>query len=161
MISMEELIGEIEITLRTLRLPFRKATVVKNASLQFISEDFGVVISAIDRDDYTFVRNAVKSALPDFRYVFISTADDLLEAKDEIVWALMRGGFMRHIRLSFPRQFTNLLQEGFGDKIINERLRRWGDQPKYKFLIDENTKAKQLPISMLTATDPAFFDYMP
>jgi hypothetical protein len=161
MISMEELEAEVIITLRTLRIPFKKATVVKNVSNQFISDDFGVVISVMDSSDYTFVKGAVSSAYPDYRYIFVSTQDSLLDIKDEIVWALMKGGFMRYVRINYPRQFTNLIQEGFGNKIINERLKRWADKPKYKYLIEENNKAKQLPTSMIISNDPAFFDYMP
>ena len=159
--SMEELEGEILITLRTLRVAFNKVNVVKNVSTQFICEDFGMVISIINRDDYTFIKNAVASAYPDYRYVFVSTQDSLIEAKDEIVWTLMQGGFMRFVRTQQPRQFNNLILEGFGDKIINERLRRWQYKPKYKFLIEENVRAKELPVSMIISNDPAFFDYMP
>ena len=161
MLSMEELEGEIVITLRTLRVPFKKVSIVKNVSTQFICEDFGTIISAIDRDDYTFVKTAVMSAYPEYRYVFTSGHDNLLEAKDEIVWTLMQGGFMRYIRTQYPRQFNNLIQEGFGFKIINERLRRWAGKPKYKFLIQENEKAKTVPTNMIITNDPAFFDYMP
>lgn len=160
-LSIEELEGEVIITLRTLRVPFKKIAVVKNVSSQFVCDDFGVIISVIDRDDYTFVRNAVIAAYPDHRYVFISTADSLLEAKDEIVWSLMQGGFMRYVRTQYPRQFNNLVQEGFGLKIINERLRRWAGKAKYKFLIQENEKAKNVPTNMIITNDPAFFDYMP
>lgn len=161
MISIEELEAEIIITLKTLRVPFKKVTVVKNISSQYISEDFGVLISIMDSVDYTFVKNAVATAYPDYRYVFVSTQDNLVEAKDEVVWTLMQSGFMRYVRTNYPRQFNNLIQEGFGDKIINERLKRWGDQPKYKFLREENKKAKGLPTSMIISNDPAFFDYMP
>lgn len=159
--SLEELDSEVMITFRTLMLSFKKINVVKNVSTQFVCEDFGVIISTINRDDYTFVRDAVMTSFPDYRYVFVSTQDNLLEAKDEIIWALMQGGFMRYIRITHQRQFNNLVRDGFGNKIINERLKRWGDKPKYKFLIDENIKAKQVPTNMIITDDPAFFDYMP
>lgn len=158
---MEELEAEITITLRILRLPFTKVNVVKNISSQYVCDDFGVVISVIDRDDYTFVKTAVSTAYPDYRYVFVSTHDSLVEARDEIVWTLMQGGFMRFVRTQQPRQFNNLILEGFGNKIINERLRRWGYKPKYKFLIEENIRARDIPVSMIITNDPAFFDYMP
>lgn len=159
--SLETLDGEITITLRTLRVPFKRINVVKQISTQFICEDFGVIVSSINRDDYTFVRDAVAAAYPNYRYVFIATNDNLVEAKDEVIWALMQGGFLRYVRINYSRQFNNLIMEGFGQKIINERLRRWGDQPKYKFLIEENKKVLNLPTNMIITNDPAFFDYMP
>jgi hypothetical protein len=160
-LSLETLDAEVRITLQTLRVPFKKVNVVKQVSTQFLCEDFGVIISTIDRDDYTFVRDAVGTTYPGHRYVFISTQDNLIEAKDEIIWTLMQSGFMRYVRTNYQRQFNNLVLEGFGQKIINERLRRWGDQPKYKYLIEENRKALTLPTNMIITNDPAFFDYMP
>lgn len=159
--SLDTLDSEIIITLRTLRVNFKKVNVVKQISTQFVCENFGVVINTIDRDDYTFIRDAVASAYPNYRYVFVSTTDNLIEAKDEIIWSLMQSGFMRHIRTNYQRQFNNLIMEGFGQKIINERLKRWGDHPKYKYLIEENKKALTLPTNMIITNDPAFFDYMP
>ena len=159
--TLELLDGEISITLQTLRVPFKKVNVVKQISTQFICEDFGVIVSIINRDDYTFVRDAVAAAYPNHRYVFVSTVDNLIEAKDDIIWALMQSGFMRYVRRNYSRQFNNLILEGFGQKIINERLRRWGDEPRYKYLIEENRKALTLPTNMIITDDPAFFDYMP
>jgi hypothetical protein len=85
----------------------------------------------------------------------------LIEKRDEIIWTLMRGGFMTYIRQNFPRQFTRLIADGFGDKIIKERLRRWADKPMYRFLIEEDIKAKEVPTTMVLSMEPAFFDYMP
>lgn len=159
--SLEILDSEIIITLKILRVPFKKMSVVKQISTQFLCEDFGVIVSTINRDDYTFIRDAVASTYPDYRYIFVSTQDNLIDAKDEIIWGLMKGGFMRYVRTNYPRQFNNLVLEGFGQKIINERLKRWGDRPKYKYLIEENIKSLNLPTNMIITNDPAFFDYMP
>jgi hypothetical protein len=159
--SLEILESEVVITLQILRVPFKKVNVVKKISTQFLCEAFGVIISTINRDDYTFVRDAVMSSYPDYRYVFVSTHDSLIESKDEIVWTLMQSGFMRYVRTNYTRQFNNLILEGFGQKIINERLKRWGGKPKHKYLIDENKQALTFPTNMIITNDPAFFDYMP
>lgn len=160
-IPLPELEAELEITLRSLRLPFRKAHLVRDVSAQLVVDDFGVVVSALLRSDYGFVNKAVREHFPDYRYVYVSTFDSIIEKRDEIIWTLMRGGYMKFIRINFPRQFQQLITDNFGAKIIRERLRRWDNRPKFRFLIEENEKAKDIPITMILATEPAFFDYMP
>ncbi|RLD67352.1 MAG: hypothetical protein DRI98_12700 [Bacteroidetes bacterium] len=160
-IPFAEMEAEIAITLQSLRVPTKKVSVVPEASIQFISEGFGTIVSVINRADYGFVNKTVREQYPDYRYVYVSTYDSLIEKRDEIIWALMEGGFMTYIRENFHRQFQHLITDGFGNKIIRERLRRWGDKPMYKFLIEENTKAVDVPVTMVLATEPAFYDYMP
>jgi len=139
-IPFAEMEAEIAITLQSLRVPTKKVSVVPEASIQFISEGFGTIVSVINRADYGFVNKTVREQYPDYRYVYVSTT---------------------YIRENFHRQFQHLITDGFGNKIIRERLRRWGDKPMYKFLIEENTKAVDVPVTMVLATEPAFYDYMP
>jgi len=160
-IPFAEMEAEVAITLQSLRVPTKKVSVVPEASIQFISEGFGTIVSVINRADYSFVNRSVKEHYPDYRYVYVSTYDNLIEKRDEIIWALMQGGFMTYIRENFPRQFQRLVTDGFGNKIIKERLSRWNNKPMFKFLIEENTKAINAPVTMVLATEPAFFDYMP
>jgi len=160
-IPFAEMEAEVAITLQSLRVPIKKASVVPDASVQLISDDFGTIVSVINRADYGFVNRSVRGHYPDYRYVYVSTYDNLIEKRDEIIWALMAGGFMTYIRQNYPRQFQHLMTDGFGNKIIRERLRRWNNKPMFKFLIEENTKAMDAPVTMVLATEPAFFDYMP
>lgn len=160
-IPFAEMEAEVGITLKSLRVPTKKASVVPDVSVQFISEDFGTIISVINRADYGYINKTLREQYPEYRYVYISTYDNLIAKRDEIIWSLMEGGFMTYIRQNFPRQFQHLVTEGFGVKIIKERLRRWADKPMYTFLISENEKAKVVPTTMVLATEPAFFDYMP
>jgi hypothetical protein len=160
-IKLIELEAEIEIILRSLRVGFKKTNTVKDVSVQFICEDFGVIVNAINRSDYVYINKITRENFPNYRYMYISTFDDLLEAKEELIWTLMQSGYMKFIRMNFIRQFTELVVNGFGNKIIDERLKRWGDQPKFKFFVEENKEARQLPVTMVLATEPAFFDMMP
>jgi hypothetical protein len=160
-IPFEEMEAEIAITLRTLKVPSKKTSVVPDVSVQFVSSDFGTIISVINRADYSYINRSVREHYPEHRYVYVSTYDSLIEKRDEIVWALMGGGYMTYVRQNYTRQYHRLITEGFGDKIIKERLRRWADKPMYKFLISENEKAKTVPTTMVLSTEPAFFDYMP
>lgn len=157
----EEMEAEIAITLQTLRVPVKKVSVVTDVSVQFVSKEFGTIISVINRADYAYIHKTLLSQYPDYRYVYVSTYDNLIEKRDEIIWALMEGGYMTYIRENFPRQFNRLMVDGFGNKIIKERLRRWADKPMYKFFIDENVKAIDVPTTMILSMEPAFFDYMP
>jgi len=160
-IQFAEMEAEIGITLRSLRIPSKKISVVPEVSVQFICEEFGGIVSVINRADYSYISQTVKEQFPDHRYVYVSTYDNLIEKRDEIIWTMMEGGFMTYIRQNYPRQFTRLIADGFGDKIIKERLRRWNDKPMFKYLIAGNIEAKGAPTAMVLATEPAFFDYMP
>jgi len=160
-VELIELESDIEIVLRSLRVDFKKVYLVKDVSVQFVCEDFGVVVNAINRVDYFYINKVTLENFPNYRYIYISTFDDLLKAKEDIIWTLMQSGYMKFIRINFVRQFTELVMNNFGNKIIDERLKRWGDQPKFKFFIEENKEARQLPVTMVLATDPAFFDMMP
>jgi hypothetical protein len=161
-ISMEELEAEIDIILHTLRLKFRRIQLVRGAGAQFVCEDFGVIVSAINRTDYSSIKKVVREKFPGYRDEYVSTFDDLLKAREDIIWALMQSGYIKLIRMNFPRQFNKLIvSENFGNKIIDERLRRWGDVPKYRFFVEENKKAKEMPATMVLSMEPGFFDYMP
>ena len=160
-IKLIELESDLEIVLRSLRVNHKKVYLVKDVSVQFVCEDFGVIVNAINRADYAYINKITMENFPGYRYVYISTFDDLLEAKEEIIWILMESGYMKFIRTNFKRQFTDLVMNNFGNKIIDERLKRWGDQSKFKFFIEENKEARQLPVNMVLATEPAFFDMMP
>lgn len=157
----EAMEAEIGITLQSLRVPSKKTNVVPGVSVQFICESFGTIVSVIQRADYSFVRGAVEGKFVDYKFVYVSTYDNLIEKRVEIIWAMMEGGYMTYIRQNYPRQFQQLVTDGFGNKIIRERLRRWADKPMYKFLIEENTRALDVPVTMVLATEPAFYDYMP
>ncbi len=160
-VKLIELESDVEIILRSLRVDFKKVYLVKDVSVQFVCEDFGVIVNAINRVDYSYINKVTMENFPNYRYMYVSTFDDLLEAKEEIVWTFMQSGYMKFIRVNFKRQFTDLVMNNFGNKIIDERLKRWGDQPKFKFFVEENKEARQLPVNMVLATDPAFFDMMP
>jgi hypothetical protein len=160
-VKLIELESDIEIMLRSLRIDFKKVYLVKDVSVQFVCEGFGVIVNAINRSDYVYINKVTVENFPNHRYIYISIFDDLLEAKEEIIWTLMQSGYMKFIRVNFERQFKGLMMDNFGNKIIDERLKRWGDSPKFKFFVEENKEARQLPVNMVLATDPTFFDMMP
>ena len=162
MITVKALETEIEVMLKAYRVPFRKEALESNLPNLYIIEDFGVIISGFERVEYTIVANRIATHYKGYRFIPITTMDNMNEKKDEVLWELMRSGYMRYIRTSYPGQFKTLLtQYGLGRKIINERLRIWGDAPKYKYLVEENRSFLGSSEVYALSMDPAFYDFMP
>ena len=161
--SLDELEADIKTMISSFRLTANKATLLREASFQFIIEEFGVIICGINRADYTMVRESINTRFGDgWRVVYVSVQDPLLEKKDDILWELMRGGYIQHIRSKYPRQFRELVvMQNFGKKIIDKRLAVWGDTPKYRYLVDENKAALKEASTYILSINPGFYDYMP
>jgi hypothetical protein len=159
---MEELEDQIKIVLDTLRVSSRKISLIKDVSFQFVIDDFGVIISGINRADYKLVKEAVEGQFPGWRDIYFTTFDEVNQIKEDIIWELMKGGYMRWVRFTFPRQFNNLIaMEGFGKKIIKKRLEIYGDKPKYRFFVSDNEAALVDADSYILSIDPGFYDMMP
>lgn len=161
--KLSELEAHVSIMLNQLRVPYKQISVIRNVTSQFVVEDFGVVVCCINRMDYKQVSDVVSEKFEGFRTLFITTNDTLSKAKDEVLWGLMRGGYLKWLRYNFKRNLINTLTgpDNLGHKIIKERLRIWADKPKYKFLIEDNIVALNNGVIRELNDDPGFFDYMP
>ncbi len=160
--DMIELESGIEIMLRALHVPFKKVVLIKDVSVHFLIEDFGVMVCGINRLDYTEVNEKVDKEYPGWRLVYITTNDDLVEMRFDVIWTLMQSGYMKWVRINYPREFKNLIIEGgFGNRIIDERLKRWGDLPKHRFFVQDNISARNSATNYVLSSEPSFFDYMP
>ncbi|RLI65977.1 MAG: hypothetical protein DRO67_01855 [Candidatus Asgardarchaeum californiense] len=150
------------VLLGALRVPYNITNIIKNITTQFIIEQFGVVISVITPGDYGVVSEKVSTLLKDYRQIFITEKDDLSEKRYEIVWELMRSGYMKWLRLSYKSQFPILIDtDNLGNRIIDERLRIWANKSKYMYFIKDNIEAKKVGFRQVLSQDPSFFDYMP
>jgi hypothetical protein len=161
--DLKELDSYISIMLNQLKVEFRCISLIRGVSLQFIIEHFGLIICCINRVDYVQANESITKNFPDWRVIYVTTNDDLAEKKNTILWELMRCGYMKWLRYNFPRQIKNVLNgtDSLGQKIIKERLRIWGDKPKYKFLVEDNKIALMNGVLRELTNDPSFFDYMP
>jgi hypothetical protein len=161
--TLEQLEIEIEILLKTLKIQYKKVHHLKGVSTQFVCDDFGLIVLAIpDEQDVSYVQSYVANKLKDYRMTSITNLSNLSETRQNLIWSLMEGGFMKYIRINFPRQFGDLMtMQNYGNKIIDERLRRWKNLPKHVFFINENISAKRTPTTMILSIEPGFFDYMP
>lgn len=160
--TIKQLEIDLDIMIHALKLKAEKAVLGRNTAVQYTVKDFGVVICGIERLDYQVVNDILKHRFEGWRMIYVTTEDNILNKKFEVIWDLMRSGYMKWVRITYPREFTNLMaMHNFSAKIIDERLRIWANQPKYKKMIEENTEAKRLPVNFVLASDASFFDYMP
>ncbi len=160
--SLRRTTYDVGVILGALRVPYVITSVVKNITTQYVIEDFGVVISIITPGDYTLIRDRVDDVFKNYSALFISEKDNLNEKRYDIIWTLMQSGYMKWLRMSFTSQFPNILDAGnLGNLIIDERLHRWDNKPKFKYLIQDNLEAKDMGFRRMLSHDPSFFDYMP
>jgi hypothetical protein len=161
--NLSELVQDVQIMLRQFRVEYRRMEVLRGISSQYFVEDFGLIVCCVQVANRKQLVTKLGNDFEDWRRVFITERDNLLEKKYEVLWDLMRGGYMRWLRINYPRQVKNTLlgPENLGNRIIQERLRVWNDKPMFKFLIDDNKEALRGGINNEVMRDPSFFDYMP
>jgi hypothetical protein len=160
--SLRRTTYDVGAMLGAFRVPYNITSVIKNITTQYIIEDFGVVISVINPGDYGTVNERLDTVLKDYRKIFVSSNDDLNEKRYEIIWSLMKSGYMKWLRYTYPSQFPNIMEtDNLGGRIIDERIARWGNVPKYRYLVEDSISAKNVGFRQLLSRDPSFFDYMP
>jgi len=160
--SLKRTTYDVGVVLGALKVPYNITSVIKNITTQFIVEDFGIVINTINAADYSLVSEKVNELFKGYRILFMSDKEVISDKRYEILWALMKSGYMKWIRTNYSSQFINILEtDNLGNRIIDERLRRWGDKPKYKYFIEDNKIAKEIGFRRVLSKDPSFFDYMP
>lgn len=160
--TFDELETATAVMLKAFRLSYKTDRLIKSISFQCVVNQFGTVVTGLIGSEYKLVSDSVVQAYPDFRKVYIAHTDNMMEKKDEVLWALMRGGYISWIRSNFPRDFKSLItMQEFGKKIINKRLEIWDEQARYRYFIDYNRAALRQPATYMLSIDPSFFDYMP
>ena len=161
---MHELEAELGALLSALRLNYKRTAVIEGISVQYVVDVFGVIICGVNRADYAIVNQAIEKDYKDWRLIYITTFDNVSEKRYEIIWALMRGGYLKWLRESVSDSvFRNMMfYDNFANKIINKRLEIWGDKPKFKYLVNNDLFAKgQGRISEYLSKEPGYFDHMP
>ncbi len=161
--DIHELEINIEIILKQLRVNCKKFGLLSDRAFLFAVEDFGLVVCCINRLDYTYVSNKVAEEFSNWRFLYITTDNKLDDTRYKIIWALMRGGYMKWLRLNLPNQTREILLggQGIAKRIVEERLRIWNNKEKYKFFIEDNKAALSNNLIFELAKDPGFFDFMP
>lgn len=141
---------------------WQELTIATGLSYQFVIKEFGVIVCILNATDLTFVSSKVLSVFKGWAILYITTEDDLIEKQDAFLFELMRAGYLKWIRLTYPREFTKVITTtNLATKIIRKRLAIWDGRPKYTFLIADNEDALKHPTPFVLSLDPGFFDTMP
>ncbi len=162
--TIKELEAKLGAILSALRVEYKKVSLIKDISVQFVLDRFGMIVCAINRMDYKLIDTAVSDQYQGWEVVYITTQDNLDEKRKEVLWSLMRCGYITWLRYSLTdSQFRKLMFESnLAFEIINKRLEIWGDLPKYRYLVECDTFAKsQGRISEYLSKEPGYFDHMP
>ena len=161
--DLQELGDQVSIILNHFFLEFKRLNLMRDMSVQFAIPDFGIIVCCIDRNDYSQINDVLNRDYLTWRKVFVALQDDLSDLRYNVLWELMRSGYMCWLRSAFPRQLKNVLlgTDNLGTRIIQERLRIWGNKVRYKFLIADNEFVLRNGILQEFSKNPGFFDYMP
>lgn len=93
--------------------------------------------------------------------VIIDPFDDLETKRLETLWQLVRGGYFHYIRTEYPNTYKKMFTMFNYDKqLIDERLKLFGDKPKYNYFKRINSLFKDKSSLFVMATDPGFYDFL-
>lgn len=96
-----------------------------------------------------------------WRVVGVSSKDNFDEKKMEVMWELMRSGYMHYLRIEVSNTFKQMINfHNWDRKIIEKRLELYGDDSKYDYLRNLNRWALKQSASYMLSTDPGFFDFL-
>jgi hypothetical protein len=83
---------------------------------------------------------------------------------ENLMFLLISKGYMAYLRNNETgdSQIWHhfLVREGWGLKIINKRLELYNNEPRHKFMIDRNTRLRDMSLSYILTHYPDFFDYL-
>lgn len=160
--SIKETSYDMEVLLKALKIPFSSTNVIRHVTTQFIVEDLGIVVTILNPNDYTMVKERVNFLFKDWKLLFITAASDISAKRYHIVFEFMRSGYMKWLREMYRNQYVQIIEtDNLGRRIIEERLRLWDNKPMYRLFIQENVNALKNNFRRIISEDPGFFDYMP
>ena len=161
--SLQKLDTDIVVMLNAFMVSSKRVNILKKTAVVFSIESFGTIVCGIDRIDYLQVHEVLTDNFPGWRMVYITNQEDINKKRYDVLWGLMRGGYMKWLRLNFPRNAKSVLlgQDNLGTRILQERLNIWSKQPKYKYLLEDTKSVLRHGITVELTHDPGFLDYMP
>ena len=96
-----------------------------------------------------------------WRIVSVRPNNSFEEKKMEIFWELMKSGYIHYLRTEVPRTFKAMIaQQGWDKKIIEKRLKIYGNDPKYNYWRNLNQWALKEASTYVLSMDPGFFDFL-
>jgi len=125
-----------------------------NSSI-FTVDKFGTKIVYLDGQEFE------NKILDGWNVVYIHPDFDILKSKERIVWGLVKGGYFHYLRNNYKKTFHHMISnEGWGRRIIQERLRRFKTDPKYTYFGELNKDALNAAETWVLSQDQGFFDFM-
>jgi len=116
---------------------------------------FGAKIVYLDGQEFD------SKILDGWNVVYIHPDFDIMKSKERIVWGLVRGGYFHYLRNNYKKTFHHMISnEGWGKRIIQERLKRQKDLPKHVYFGELNRDALRASETWVMSQDPGFFDTM-
>ena len=117
---------------------------------------FGVKVVYLDGQEFD------KKILNGWNVVYIHPDFNTKKSKERIVWGLVQGGFFHYLRNNYKKTFHYMIsQEGWGKLLIQERLKRYKELPKYVYFGELNKDALRASETWVMSQDPGFFDMLP
>ena len=125
-----------------------------NSSI-FTVEMFGVKIVYLDGQNFE------DKILDGWNVVYIHPDFDVTKSKERIVWGLVKGGYFHYLRNNYKKTFHHMISnEGWGRRLIQERLKRQKHLPKYVYFNELNKDALNAAETWVMSQDMGFFDFM-
>ena len=116
---------------------------------------FGAKIVYLDGQEFD------NKILNGWNIVYIHPDFDIRKSKERIVWCLVQGGFFHYLRNNYNKTFQYMMsQEGWGKLLIQERLKRYKEVPRYVYFAELNKDALRAAETWVLSQDNGFFDTM-
>jgi len=124
-------------------------------SVVYTIPKFGTKIVYLDGQEFS------KRDLEGWYVGYVHPDFDIIEAKQKVVWALVRGGYFHYLHHNYKNTFNKVLSaEGWDKALMVYRDRIYKELPKYSYYRELNDLAMKQPSSYVLSIDPAFFDFM-
>lgn len=160
--TFRDLEVDIEILLKALRLQYKSFFFMKHLPKCYLIEEFNIIVLGLGQAQKHEMSELFKMKFPKHTVFYIYTSDKLPIKRYKLIWELMRSGYMYYLRSNYPTQIQGLLQQNnLAERIIKERLRIWGDSPRYAYLVNLNKEALNYTPAVVLSREPGFYDYMP
>lgn len=121
----------------------------------FTVAQFGTKIVYLDGQEFE------NKILDGWNVVYVHPDYDVAKSKERIVWGLVKGGYFHYLRNNYKKTFHHMISnEGWGKQLIQERMRRFKQDPKYVYFVELNKDALKAAETWVLSQDPGFFDAM-
>jgi len=160
--TFRDLEPDIEVMLNAFRLSYQPFFFTKHLPKCYLIQEFGIIVLGLGQAQKPEMEDKLKNKFPKHIHFYIYPSDKFSTKRYWLLWELMRGGYMIYLRTNYASYITKILQQdNLARRIIEERLRIWGESPKYHYLVNLNKEALAYNPAAVLSREPGFYDYMP